>query len=566
MPFVDAYNDTVKNKIKVVERNEKGERVFREFNAEYVYYYEDPNGSSRTMWGNRCTKRMFNNRQKFMSEMNADIQVGKKIHENSVNPIFRCLYDNYKNKPSPEFNLGFFDIETDFDPERGFAPTTDPFSRITAISIYLTSISSLITFVLKPDLPEDDPDYLTDEEAKAICDKFENTYLCLSEKELLQNFLDVIDDVDVLTGWNSTGYDVPYTTNRILRVLGKSYASKMCLWGLQPKKRKYLRFGKENETFDYVGRVHMDYLELYQKHNPQKMHTYKLDYIGQIEVGENKVPYEGTLDNLYKRDFEKFIAYNRQDTYLIYKIDLKRRYIELHNQLAHSNSVILKTTQGSVAMIDQAITNSVWEKGMQVPAKKTDEPSDDDQPVDNIDDDDDDGEKAAVGAYVADPDPGYYKMIGCVDINSLYPSVLRSLNMGPETIVGQIRPSYTDAFIADRIKNGYTPVDAWHEVFAALEYDAVYNKEETEIVVDFEDGTSITTSGEQFYDFVFGEDSKYIISANGTIFRKDIPSIIAELLAEWYAGRKVQQKNKGLYNDMYGDGIVISEDLMAELI
>lgn len=559
--FVDAIYTRKTDTINVVERVD-GKRIYRQFPANYVFYYEDPRGRYKSMWGKPCHKYQTNSNAKFQNELRAHSH--KNIHEDGVNPIFRCLYDNYRNADTPEFNLGFFDIETDFDPERGFAPTTDPFSRITAVSVYLTSISKLITFVLKPDVPKTDPYYLTFEKAQEICDEFEDTILCETEEDLLKYFLEVIEDVDVLSGWNSTGYDIPYIVNRIDRVLGREYTKKMCLWNMSPKKRKYMKFGKEQETYDLVGRVHMDYLELYQKHNPQKLHTYKLDYIGEILVKENKVPYEGTLDQLYKQDFKKFIAYNRQDTMLLHKIDLKCRFIELHNQLSHANCVLLQTTMGSVAMIDQAITNAVWEQGMQVPKRKDRfETRQEDIDADD-DEDEDDIEDGAVGAYVADPKAGFHKMIGCVDINSLYPSVLRSLNMGPETIVAQIRPDYTDAFINGRIKNGASVVEAWHEVFAALEYDFVAGQTDDEIIVDYEDGQTVRMTGADFYKEVFREGSQYILSANGTLFRKDKKSIIAQLLETWYEERRVMRKNSAEFTNMY-QGVEIDNEL-SELL
>lgn len=557
--FVDAIYTRKTDTINVVERVD-GKRKYRQFPASYVFYYEDPRGRYKSMWGKPCNKYQTTSHGKFQNELRAHSH--KNIHEDGVNPIFRCLYDNYRSADAPEFNLGFFDIETDFDPERGFAPTTDPFSRITAVSVYLTSISKLITFVLKPDVPKTDPHYLTFEKAQEICDEFEDTILCETEEDLLKYFLDIIEDVDVLSGWNSTGYDIPYIVNRIDRVLGKEYTKKMCLWNMSPKKRKYIKFGKEQETYDLVGRVHMDYLELYQKHNPQKLHTYKLDYIGEILVKENKIPYEGTLDQLYKQDFKKFIAYNRQDTMLLHKIDLKCRFIELHNQLSHANCVPLQTTMGSVAMIDQAITNAVWEQGMQVPRRKNrfeiqQEENEDDEDEDEIED-------GAVGAYVADPKAGFHKMIGCTDINSLYPSVLRALNMGPETIVAQIRPDYTDAFINGRIKNGASVVEAWHEVFAALEYDFVAGQTDDEITVDYEDGQTLRMTGADFHREIFREGSQYILSANGTLFRKDKKSIIAQLLETWYSERTIMRKKSAEYTNMY-QGVEIDNEL-SELL
>ena len=179
------------------------------------------------------------------------------------------------------------------------------------------------------------------------------------EDQMLDSFLQLIEDADVLSGWNSEGYDIPYTVNRVARLLGKERTRDFCLWNQYPIEKSFERYGKEQKSFELVGRVHLDYLELYRKNTYHELASYRLDYVGEIEVGENKIPYEGTLDQLYNNDFEKFIAYNRQDVELLVKLNKKLQYLDLHNLLAHNNTVLLKTTLGAVAVGDQAITNEV---------------------------------------------------------------------------------------------------------------------------------------------------------------------------------------------------------------
>jgi DNA polymerase elongation subunit (family B) len=158
-----------------------------------------------------------------------------------------------------------------------------------------------------------------------------------------------------------------------------------------------------------------------------------------MEVGESKTVYEGTLDQLYNNDFRKFIEYNRQDTALLNKLDKKLKFIDLANTIAHENTVLLQTTMGAVAVTEQAIVNEAHHRGMIVPSRpKRDE----------------DANNQAAGAYVAYPKKGLHDWIGSMDINSLYPSVIRALNMGPETIVGQLRQDYTKEELAISIGKG----------------------------------------------------------------------------------------------------------------
>ena len=158
------------------------------------------------------------------------------------------------------------------------------------------------------------------EQAKKEVEDFPKTYLYEKEGDMLEAFLDIIQDADILTGWNSEGYDIPYLVNRITKVLGKAETRKLCLFDQFPKQRTFEAYGSERETYDLVGRVHLDYMQLYRKYMYEERHSYALDYIAQMEVGEKKTEYEGSLDELYNRDFERFIEYNRQDTALLDKI------------------------------------------------------------------------------------------------------------------------------------------------------------------------------------------------------------------------------------------------------
>ena len=164
---------------------------------------------------------------------------------------------------------------------------------------------------------------------------------------------------------------------RVTRVLNKDDTRRFCLWGQLPKQRTFERFGAENLTFDLIGRVHMDYMQLYRKYTYEERHSYSLDAIGEYELDERKTQYEGTLDQLYNKDFPKFIDYNRQDTMLVAKLDKKLRFLDLANELAHDNTVLLPTTMGAVAVTEQAIINEAHQRGMVVPNRKGRDDQDD---------------------------------------------------------------------------------------------------------------------------------------------------------------------------------------------
>jgi len=514
--YVDAYFDRDRDRIHVVERV-KDQREYREFPANYTFYYNDPKGKHRTIYGNPVSRFNTRNGKEFHKEVK--IHGGYGIWESDINPVFRCLEENYLGVDAPKLHTAFFDIEVDFDPERGYSTPEDPFNKITAITVYMDWINKLVTLAIPPKS-------MTVETATETIAEFDNTFLFDNEEKLLEAFLDLIDDADILSGWNSEGYDIPYTVNRTTRVLSKDDTRRFCLWGNLPRERKFDRFGKEEKTYDLIGRQHLDYMQLYRKYTYHEMHSYSLDAIGEYELDERKVAYEGTLDQLYNQDFYTFIDYNRQDTMLLFKLDQKLRFIDLANELAHANTVLLPTTMGAVAVTEQAIINHAHENGLIVPNKK--------QP--------DDSHDKAAGAYVAKPKKGLHEWIGSADLNSLYPSVIRALNMAPETIVGQLRPIITNQAIKNIIATNKTLSDAWEGEFGSKEYQAVMNMEKgTEITIDWESGDSDTLSAADVWRLVFDSNNPWMLSANGTILTYEKQGIIPGLLERWYAERKELQ-------------------------
>ena len=518
MSYVDARWDRETDIVSVVERDPKKGRIFQEYPAKYIFYYPDQRGKYKSIFGENLQKVTAKNFKDFIKEQK--IHSGHKLYESDINATFRILEDHYLGVEPPKLNVAFFDIEVDFDPERGYASPDDAFMPITAIAVHLQWLDTLVCLAVPPKT-------LTMEQAEEQVKEFPNTILFETEAEMLDTFLNLIDDADVLSGWNSEGFDIPYTVNRVIKALSKEDTRRFCLWNQFPKKREYEKYGKAAVTYDLVGRVHLDSLELYRKYTYEERHTYRLDAIAEYELGETKTQYEGTLDQLYNNDFKTFIEYNRQDCTLLDKLDKKLRFLDLANTLAHECTVLLQTTMGAVAVTEQAIINEAHHRGMIVPSRVRR---------------DDQGDTQAAGAYVAYPKKGIHDWIGSMDINSLYPSAIRALNMGPETIVGQLRQDYTKAEIEAKMAKGMSFAAAWEGKFGSNEYEFVMAKDKShDIIIDWEDGRTDVLSGAQIYELVFESNQPWMISANGTIFTHEYEGIIPGLLKRWYAERQDMQ-------------------------
>ena len=518
MSYVDAWFDRANDIIKVVERNKKGSREFRDIPVRHTFYYKDPRGKYQSIYGDALTKVVCKSTKDLHKELK--IHSNKQLFESDINPIFVCLSENYLNQDAPKLHAAFFDIEVDFDPERGYASPDDAFMPITAIAVHLQWLDTMVCLAIPPKK-------VSMEDAKEMVKEFPNTMLFDNEADLLLTFLELIEDADILSGWNSEGFDIPYTVNRITKVLSKDDTRRFCLFDQFPKKREYEKFGRLSTTYDFVGRVHLDYLELYRKYTYEERHSYRLDAIAEYELGERKTQYEGTLDQLYNNDFKTFIEYNRQDCALLDRLDKKLKFLDLANTLAHENTVLLQTTMGAVAVTEQAIINEAHRRNMQVPNRTKM---------------DDRESSAAAGAYVAVPKEGIHDWVGSLDINSLYPSAIRALNMGPETIIGQLRQTITEEFIENKMAKGSSFAASWEGVFGSLEYTAVMNQEiGTEITIDWENGDTDVLSAAEVYKLIFDSHQPWMLSANGTIFTYEKEGVIPGLLKRWYAERKEMQ-------------------------
>jgi len=208
LSYVDAFYDREQDMINVVERDDKGQRHYKEYPARHIFYYQDPKGKFLSIKGEPLTRVSSRNVKEHRKEL--AIYSGKKLYESDINPIYRCLEDNYINVDAPKLNVAWFDIEVDFDPERGYASPEDAFMPITAIAVHLQWLDTMVCLAIPPKT-------LSMEEAKRQVEEFPNTMLFDNEADMLDTFLNLIEDADVLSGWNSEGFDIPYTVNRVTK-------------------------------------------------------------------------------------------------------------------------------------------------------------------------------------------------------------------------------------------------------------------------------------------------------------------------------------------------------------
>ena len=247
---------------------------------------------------------------------------------------------------------------------------------------------------------------------------------CSTEIDLVQKFTKFWTSYnpDIVTGWNVKFFDIPYLMNRFRYLMGDEYLNQFSPWGMVTSNSARITakgFNKEQKYYDILGVSVLDYLDLYRKHTFVRQESYKLDYIGEVELGEkkNENPYD-TFKEFYQNDYQQFVEYNIQDVELVDKLEDKMQLIALHLTMAYEGKVNYQDVFGQVRMWDTIIFNYLKEKKIVCPAVVENEKS-----------------SGYEGAYVKDPIVGFHDWICSFDLNSLYPHLIMQYNISPETMV-----------------------------------------------------------------------------------------------------------------------------------
>jgi DNA polymerase elongation subunit (family B) len=259
--------------------------------------------------------------------------------------------------------------------------------------------------------------------------------LCNDEVHLLTSFLAYWRKnlPEVITGWNSQMYDIPYLAGRINRILGEKSMKDLSPWGLVSQDEVYIS-GRKNITYDIGGVTQLDYLDLYKRFTYTNQESYRLDYIANYELGEKKLDHDeyDTFREFYTKDWDKFVRYNIIDVQLVDKLEDKLKLIELAITMAFDAKVNFIDIHYQVRMWDTIIYNYLKKQNIVIPPKKRTSKS-----------------QKYAGAYVKEPKPGKYDWVVSFDLNSLYPHLIMQYNISPETLIETKHPTAT----VDRILN-----------------------------------------------------------------------------------------------------------------
>jgi DNA polymerase elongation subunit (family B) len=501
MSYISAWRN--RDSIVVWERTVEG-RIVKQYPAPYYFYIENEDGKFRSIFGKNLSRIKFKTHDEFKEAVQECLDDDIPVYESDIPPDLKVLAKHYYEVEPPKLNTTLLDIEVDYDPLIGFSSITNPYAPINAIALHHYWKNESVVYAVPP--PNWDPSTF-DESLR----KLSKIVICKNERELLQHMLREFHDSDCLSGWNSDFFDLPYICKRIELVLGKLELDKMSFPNCGKNTvrwREVEKFGKISHTVELRGRIKLDYMELFKKYEMDKRANYKLETIAEEILPDlKKLSYDGSLAQLYRNDFNHFLRYNIRDTEILKGFEDKLGYIDLANVMYHSACGLASHVFGTVRLADLSIINYCHNViGVKVPDWVAKE----------------DG--SIEGAIVLLPQVGMHDWTGSVDIGSLYPSAIRSINISPETLVAQFAGK----------------MDAWSAIARGLD---------TELLLEYNDGSVETHTADEWRTII--HDNKWAVSGYGTVFRQDKQGVVPALLTDWFSTRKKYQKLKVEWGDKY---------------
>ena len=508
--FVGAYYNSFSEEVLVWERDGLN-RILKRYDAPYYFYTQDEDGQFTSITGEKLRKHEFVSKEAFDNGLKQ--YSTRKKYESDLNPAEKILMQHYYNIDAPQLNYTLLDIEVDYDRDKGFSSPENPYAPINAITLFHQWKKEYVTFAVPP--PTWDGKDWSKELDSTLPSK---VTLFKTEAELLKAVLFNIEDSDVISGWNSDFFDMPYLVKRTEMVLGKETAKRWCYKGCPgPRWEEVERFNEKRITVRLSGRVHLDFLQLFKKFAFGGRSSYALKNIADEELEDfEKLVYEGSLDDLYRDDFNFFLRYNIRDTEILDRLDAKFKYLDLANEMTHANTITLDGAMGSVRLIDTGIVNYIHNVLNRIVNDRNNRIG-----------------PTIEGALVLNPMVGLSEWIGSVDINSLYPSTMRSLNASPEKIIGQFKDS-----------DSQMRIDGEHH------WQGISDQDDLPHTLYFDDPSlePVTCTGKEWYAIL--KKKKWAVSGFGTVFDQgNGVGVIPGLLAVWYAERKQLQAQKVLWGN-----------------
>lgn len=410
---MNFYTNVFQSKNKIYVRGVKDGKPYAAVDDYKPYLFLPTKNESeyKTLDGKPVRKKLFSSIREAKDFLSRYEDVEDMKIYGMTNFLYSWIYDNFHDEIQYDvknISVASLDIETsmkhEFDVELAM-------NEITAITVGCKGV--YYTLGIKDFTPT----------------KQNHKYFkCKDEADLLQRFITLWEKInaDIVTGWNVEFFDIPYIINRMKRILGEDSPKKLSPWGLLHPYEIEIR-GRTVTSYTMVGTTVLDYMELYKKFNLEPRESYKLDHIAEVELDEKKLDYSeyDGLDDLYERNFQKYIEYNLHDVILVDRLDAKLKMIELVLYLAYDAKVNYQDALATVKPWDAIIHSYLLDQKIVIPPVRRNTQS------------------SLVGGFVKDVVKGMYKWVVSFDLTSLYPHIIMGWNISPETFAGRLSSFFT---------------------------------------------------------------------------------------------------------------------------
>ena len=410
--YRNAFYDNKEGTIRLRTWTEDGKRIDTDVPFSPFLYTESTTPADATsIFRTHLKRRVFKNnmeRSKFVKETSTSRLFGNMSCEQQF--LLEAFKEQVDSKDFSKYPLKIysFDIET-------YSPNEFPVPELAKDPVILITIHNNLT-----------DEIFSWGVEKKYKPKNENVkyYCCRTEFEMFEKFMNFwkIDPPDILVGWNSERFDIPYIINRARGLLGDEFINQLSPVGKLYYKPIMDNFGRNTGKWVIYGLSCLDYMEIYKAYAKGERESYSLNYIGEYELKEGKLAINATnLSNLANEDWENFVDYNIQDVQLLVKLEAKLNYLRIVRLLAYKGCTNFEAALGKIAIVTGAMYLQAHKQGYVIPTFKNEEIRD-----------------SLVGGYVREPERGLKKSIVSYDVNSLYPNTIITLNISAETKLGKI--------------------------------------------------------------------------------------------------------------------------------
>jgi DNA polymerase elongation subunit (family B) len=497
---------------------ENGVKVLTKYPAPLFFYVKDTNNKDteyKTIYGDPAKRVEYTSWRKYKDAIERYHEWGTQTFESDVAVETKFIISNYLGLELkvPTFDIHFLDIEVHSDV--GFPRPEDANFPITIITTWSTKHEKFFIFAQK----DFDTSFITSNGEK--CEKF----IFEKEDELLKEYMHWVrtEHPDIISGWNSNGYDIPYIINRARKLFGykenergfteEDGAADLSPLGVIRNRRIPIDEFNFEIKYEIAGINLLDYMEVFQNYTFSEQESWKLGHIANLELGESKKEFEGSLADLYK-DWQNYVEYNVQDVRLLRKLDAKKKFLKLLVTFCYGCRVPFEHYVKTTKVLDGAFLSNLAVEKVVLPdvnRKLVEEMKI--------------KKEKYIGGFVKHPEAALHEWVLSFDATSLYPSIMMGWNISPETKICVIEKKH---------------------VKPLMKYMSRGEECEGNVTV-MKQHMTVSELGDLI------KEKKWCLAANGAIYKTDVQGIIGRFVKEWFNMRKEYKKKMLKAKDEHDD-------------